>query len=819
MRKPTIHSKPDELLAYHSERSADSLDLANQNLQSLNETARNQPTKEDTQNLANKLDDVSRLTQNNHPFEVVQKLDEVKDENISANEKLANLERQAEQSADLMKTLIREVKSRALPVELVGMEQVVIQGEQGVQGEKGDKGERGEKGEQGIQGIQGEQGEKGDKGDRGQDGQIGATGKQGIAGIDGKDGARGFPGINGSPDTGQEIVAKLTELPYKEKLSYQALKDLPKIYDPSDFPVGKGGRGGGGGQQIRFRDSNSAEISAYVTDLQFGSGLSPTYSSGKITLTASGSIGGSGVANELPYWVDATTLGSLTTATYPTLTELSYVKGLTSSAQTQINTKAPSTSPTFATSITGSYLTASEILITDGSKNIVSAPVATYPSLTELTYLKGVTSAIQTQLNGKQATITFGTGVQTALGINVGSAGAFITFNGDAGTPSALVGTNISGTAASFTAGTATLANTVASANEATDTTCFPLFITASGTQTLATKNNTGFTYNSNTNDLGITKINGLTMTASTGTFTLTNAKTLSVTNTLTFSGTDSTVMTFPTTSATIARADGALTQFTANNNWKVWYSDGSGDVTELALGASGTVLTSGGASSAPSFATPGGGDDNFSTTYYIYSSGFGGAAGSSTGTSGGSLTDGGVGYVGLNTSTTAGSAETTWVYRGGTVDYSKNMWGRLQMTRFLIETTTAAAQTHATMFNFTNDSTTLATKYAGWRIEGGNPATWYAVVKNGTTETASSGLSSMPASNTFGTYILDVIYTSSSITYYYNGTLKATLTTNIPTGSTATSDNTLFQGKIKNGTDAIDANIRFNAFTAKITL
>jgi hypothetical protein len=60
---------------------------------------------------------------------------------------------------------------------------------------------------------------------------------------------------------------------------------------------------------------------------------------------------------------------------------------------------AMATSPTFGTSITGSYLTASEILITDGSKNIVSAPVATYPSLTELTYVKGVTSAIQSQLN------------------------------------------------------------------------------------------------------------------------------------------------------------------------------------------------------------------------------------------------------------------------------------------------------------------------------------------------------------------------------------------------------------------------------------
>lgn len=80
----------------------------------------------------------------------------------------------------------------------------------------------------------------------------------------------------------------------------------------------------------------------------------------------------------------------------------------TSGLQTALNLKAPLTSPTFATSITGSYLTASQILITDASKNIVSGAVATYPSLTEVSYVKGVTSAIQTQLNGKQAIITTG---------------------------------------------------------------------------------------------------------------------------------------------------------------------------------------------------------------------------------------------------------------------------------------------------------------------------------------------------------------------------------------------------------------------------
>jgi hypothetical protein len=117
----------------------------------------------------------------------------------------------------------------------------------------------------------------------------------------------------------------------------------------------------------------------------------------------------------------------------------------------------------FTTSMNGNYLTASEIVITDASKNIVSAPVATYPSLAELAFLKGVTSAIQAQINAK--------GV------------------GDA--------------------------------------------IIANG-----------------------------------------------------------------------------LDQFTGNGTWKVFYSDGSGNTIELALGGAGTVLQSNGAALPPSFATPAGGGD-----------------------------------------------------------------------------------------------------------------------------------------------------------------------------------------------------------------
>ncbi len=53
------------------------------------------------------------------------------------------------------------------------------------------------------------------------------------------------------------------------------------------------------------------------------------------------------------------------------------------------------------------------------------------------------------------AGITPGTGIATALAANVGSAGAPVLFNGAGGTPSSMVGTNITGTASGLTAGAA----------------------------------------------------------------------------------------------------------------------------------------------------------------------------------------------------------------------------------------------------------------------------------------------------------------------------------------------------------------------------
>jgi len=53
--------------------------------------------------------------------------------------------------------------------------------------------------------------------------------------------------------------------------------------------------------------------------------------------------------------------------------------------------------------------------------------------------------------------------------------------------------------------------------------------------------------------------------------------------------------------------------------NWKVFHSNGSGQLVELALGANDTFLKSNGASAAPSFATPAGGGSSITGTGFAY--------------------------------------------------------------------------------------------------------------------------------------------------------------------------------------------------------
>jgi len=79
-----------------------------------------------------------------------------------------------------------------------------------------------------------------------------------------------------------------------------------------------------------------------------------------------------------------------------TATEIGYVNGVTSAIQTQLNAKQ-ATITGGATTIVSSNLTASRALASDTSGKVAVSAVTS----TELGYVAGVTSAIQTQLNGK----------------------------------------------------------------------------------------------------------------------------------------------------------------------------------------------------------------------------------------------------------------------------------------------------------------------------------------------------------------------------------------------------------------------------------
>jgi fructose-specific component phosphotransferase system IIB-like protein len=84
-----------------------------------------------------------------------------------------------------------------------------------------------------------------------------------------------------------------------------------------------------------------------------------------------------------------------------TSAELAYLSGVTSAIQTQFSGKQ-ATITGGATTIASSNLTVSRALASDGSGKVAVSSV----TATELGYLSGVTSAIQTQFSGKQATIT-----------------------------------------------------------------------------------------------------------------------------------------------------------------------------------------------------------------------------------------------------------------------------------------------------------------------------------------------------------------------------------------------------------------------------
>lgn len=126
-------------------------------------------------------------------------------------------------------------------------------------------------------------------------------------------------------------------------------------------------------------------------------------------------ITGTGTANEIAYFTGSTTLGSLTTATYPSLTELSYVKGITSGIQTQLNGKEPTLTKGNLTESTSSVLT-----ITGGSNAVIGSGTTIEVKQASGSQSGFLSSTDWTTFNSKQGALTLTTtgtsGAATLIG-------------------------------------------------------------------------------------------------------------------------------------------------------------------------------------------------------------------------------------------------------------------------------------------------------------------------------------------------------------------------------------------------------------------
>ena len=128
-------------------------------------------------------------------------------------------------------------------------------------------------------------------------------------------------------------------------LSYIPLQEILVVFNPANHMHGE-------------VTSYNAATGALVVDIKTHTG-SGTYTSWVLNLdgTPVDAITGSGTANEIAYFTAARVIASLPVATYPSLTELSYVKGVTSAIQTQINGKQATITPAAITKVDDTNVT------------------------------------------------------------------------------------------------------------------------------------------------------------------------------------------------------------------------------------------------------------------------------------------------------------------------------------------------------------------------------------------------------------------------------------------------------------------------------
>ena len=158
------------------------------------------------------------------------------------------------------------------------------------------------------------------------------------------------------------------------------------------------------GRRIKLTASTPGTIYGTISSSSFSTNttVNVTWDSGSLSNEAISNvyIGAlSKTNNSIPTGISATKIADGTISD----TEFQYLNGVSSNLQTQLDAKQATITGS-ATTIDTESLTASRAVISNSSQKIAVSTTTE----TELGYVNGVTSSIQTQLDAKQATITGG---------------------------------------------------------------------------------------------------------------------------------------------------------------------------------------------------------------------------------------------------------------------------------------------------------------------------------------------------------------------------------------------------------------------------
>jgi hypothetical protein len=193
-------------------------------------------------------------------------------------------------------------------------------------------------------------------------------------------------------------------------LSYIPLQEILVVFNPANHMHG----------EVTSYDSATG---ALVVDIKTHTG-SGTYASWVLNLdgTPVDALTGSGTANEIAYFTAARVLASLPVATYPSLTELSYVKNATSDIQTQINGKQATITPAALTKVDDTNVT-----LTLGGTPTTALLQAASLTLGWTGTLADARITSAATWNAKQAALVSGTNIKTINSTSLLGSGNYAT--------------------------------------------------------------------------------------------------------------------------------------------------------------------------------------------------------------------------------------------------------------------------------------------------------------------------------------------------------------------------------------------------------